>query len=110
MKDEQIRAIAETNGILGLNFCVSFLSSDKKKEQIQLEDLKNHIEHIVELVGINHIGFGSDFDGATVPDVMKDVSYYPVLVDYLDKNGYNKEDIQKIESQNFLRVMKEVWK
>lgn len=110
LKDEQIRAIAETNGTIGLNFCVSFLSSDKKKDQILLEDLKKHIDHIVELVGINHIGFGSDFDGATVPDVLKDVSYYPVLVDYLGKNGYNQEDIQKIESQNLLRVMKEVWK
>ncbi len=110
LKDEQIRAIAETNGTIGLNFCVSFLSDNKKKDQIQLEDLKKHVDYIVELVGIDHISFGSDYDGATVPDVVKDVSYYPVLVDYLETNGYNKEDLQKIESQNFLRVMKEVWK
>lgn len=110
LKDEQIEAIAEVNGTIGLNFCVSFLHPEKKKEEIQLEDMRKHVDHIVNLVGINHISFGSDYDGATVPDVVKDVSYFPVLVEHLESNGYGSEDIEKISHKNFLRVMKDVWK
>ncbi len=110
LKDDQIQAIAETNGTIGINFCTSFLSSEKKKDQIQLEDIRKHIDYIVELVGINNISFGSDYDGATVPDIIKDVSFYPVLIEHLEKNGYNDKEIEKVKSENLIRVMKEVWK
>ncbi len=109
LKDDQIKAIAEKNGTIGLNFCVAFLHSTKKTEEIQLEDMRKHIDYIVDLVGVNHISFGSDYDGATVPDVVKDVSYFPILVEHLELNGYSKEDLDKITHKNFLRVMKEVW-
>ncbi len=110
LKDDQIKAIAEKNGTIGLNFCVSFLHSEKKAEEIQLEDMRKHIDHIVDLVGVNHISFGSDYDGATVPEIVKDVSYFPALVEHLAINGYSKEDLEKITYKNYLRVMKAVWK
>ncbi len=110
LKDDQIQAIAEKDGTIGLNFCVSFLHSEKKPEEIELEDMRKHIDHIVDLVGINHMSFGSDYDGATVPEVVKDVSYFPVLLDHLENNGYSKQDLEKITHKNFLRVMKNVWK
>ncbi|MHA1198817.1 MAG: dipeptidase [Candidatus Heimdallarchaeaceae archaeon] len=109
LKDDQIKAIAEKNGTIGLNFCVAFLHSEKQKEEIQLEDMRKHIDYIVDLVGIDHISFGSDYDGATVPDVVKDVSYFPILVKHLEDNGYSQDDIEKISSKNFLRVISDVW-
>ena len=56
------------------------------------------------------MSFGSDYDGATVPEVVKDVSHFPVLVDHLENNGYSKQDLEKITHKNYLRVMKNVWK
>jgi len=110
LKDDQIKALAEKGGTIGLNFCVSFLHPEKKKEEITLEDMRKHIDYIVDLVGIDHMSFGSDYDGATVPDVVKDVSYFPNLVNHLKENGYSKDDVEKISNKNFLRVMKAVWK
>lgn len=110
LKDEQIEAIKDNNGTIGVNFVRSFLVSDVKKNEITLETIKNHIDKIIELAGINHVSFGSDFDGATVPDVVKDVSKFPKLVRYLEENGYSKEELAKISQENYKRVMKTVWK
>ncbi|MCG3221604.1 MAG: membrane dipeptidase, partial [Candidatus Heimdallarchaeota archaeon] len=110
LKDDQIEAIGGTNGTVGINFCVGFLSSELNKDEITLETIKNHIDYIVDKAGINHVSLGSDYDGATVPTVVKDVSYYPKLLDYLEENGYNKTDLNKIKHENFMRVMKACWK
>ena len=88
----------------------SFLLPKEKKDEITLETIKNHIDKIVELAGINHVSFGSDFDGATVPEVVKDVSYFPKLLRFLEENDYSKEELEKISNENYIRVMKAVWK
>jgi membrane dipeptidase len=74
--------------------------------------LVNHIEHIINLVGIDHVGLGSDFDGIgpSKPSDVTDVSGYPVIVFELLKRGHSEEDIKKILSGNFLRVWNEVIK
>lgn len=66
----------------------------------------DHIEHVVKLVGIDHVGFGSDFDGVgdSLPEGLKDVSEYPNLIDELLKRGFSEEDIAKICYQNLFRV------
>jgi membrane dipeptidase len=73
-------------------------------------DVVAHIDHVVQLVGVDHVGFGSDFDGVgpTTPTGLKDVSYYPNLIHELLKKGYSEEDIEKICSGNLLRVWSEV--
>ena len=70
----------------------------------------DHIDHVVQLAGIDHVGFGSDFDGVgdTLPEGLKDVSYYPNLIRVLLERGYNEADIEKICSGNVLRVMSAV--
>ena len=108
LKDDQIQAIKDTNGTIGINLCTSFLDPQKKEDQITFEIIKNHIDHIVEKTGINHISLGSDYDGATVPSILKDISYYPKLIEFL-RNTYSKSDIEKITYQNFLRVFKATW-
>jgi membrane dipeptidase len=75
-----------------------------------VSDVVKHIDHVVELTGIDHVGLGSDFDGLgdSLPVGLKDVSMYPNLIFALLKAGYSKEDIEKICSGNFLRVWKQV--
>ncbi|MCP5062064.1 MAG: membrane dipeptidase [Ignavibacteriae bacterium] len=73
------------------------------------EDLVNHIDHVVKLVGIEHVGLGSDFDGiGALPEGIKDVSSFPEIIYELLKKNYTEKDIKKICSENILRVWKEV--
>jgi membrane dipeptidase len=73
-------------------------------------DVVKHIDHVVELIGIDHVGLGSDFDGLgdSLPVGLKDVSMYPNLIYELLKAGYSDEDVEKICSGNFLRVWKQI--
>lgn len=75
-----------------------------------LDETLDHFDHVVELVGIDHVGIGSDFDGVgdSLPIGLKDVSAYPHLVSGLLERGYNEAEIKKILGQNFLRVWREV--
>jgi len=73
-----------------------------------VEEVADHIDHVVKLVGIDHVGIGSDYDGVSnLPEGLKDVSMYPNLIRVLLERGYTEEDILKIWSGNFLRVWKE---
>jgi membrane dipeptidase len=69
-----------------------------------------HIDHVVKLVGIDHVGLGSDFDGVgdSLPEGLKDASMYPNLIAELMKLGYSKEEIEKVCYKNFFRVWKAV--
>lgn len=75
-----------------------------------VQKVSDHFDHVVSLVGINHVGLGSDFDGVgdTLPTGLKDVSMYPNLIAELLKRGYTKEDIEKICYKNIFRVWKAV--
>jgi len=75
-----------------------------------LEMVLDHIDHVRDLVGIDHIGIGSDYDGVgdSLPRDLKDVSYFPSLVQGLLNRGYTESDIKKILSGNFMRVWKAV--
>ena len=71
-----------------------------------VEDVADHIDRIVEIAGIDHVGFGSDFDGVgdSLPVGLKDVSHYPNLIRVLLERGYSDTDIEKMASGNLLRV------
>ena len=71
-----------------------------------MNDLVRHYNHVVELVGIEHVGIGSDFDGVgdSLPEGMKDVSFYPNLIEHLLRQEYSVEDIEAVMGQNLLRV------
>jgi membrane dipeptidase len=80
-----------------------------RENQATLEDVVSHIAHVVELVGADHVGIGSDFDGINkVPAGLEDVSKMPALVAALLKRGYPEDDVKKILGGNFLRVMRQV--
>ncbi len=79
------------------------------KVETSVSDVADHIEHVIELVGIDHVGIGSDFDGiSSGPTGLEDVSTYPNLIEELLKRGHSEEDIRKICGENLLRVWSEV--
>jgi membrane dipeptidase len=71
-----------------------------------LDDVLDHIDHVVKIAGIDYVGLGSDYDGVgdSLPVGLKDVASYPNLVEGMLKRGYSEEDIKKVLSGNFLRV------
>jgi membrane dipeptidase len=74
-----------------------------------IPDVADHIDHIVKIAGIDHVGIGSDFDGITMPPQgLEDISKMPALVAVLLKRGYSEPDIKKILGGNYLRVIREV--
>src|SRR5450432_9219 len=76
--------------------------------KVTWEKIVEHIDHAVKVAGADHVGLGSDFDGATMPIGMEDASKLPKLTDALLKKGYSEQDVQKILGGNILRVMEAV--
>src|SRR5215467_7025605 len=77
---------------------------------VSWERIIDHIDHVVKLVGPDHVGLGSDFDGATMPDGMEDCSKLPKITEALMRKGYKDDDIRKILGGNLLRVMEQAEK
>ncbi|MBV6443075.1 MAG: membrane dipeptidase [Haliscomenobacteraceae bacterium CHB4] len=86
----------------------AFMRTELTRTHITVRDVADHIDHIRNLVGIDHIGLGSDFDGVglALPPDLSDVSTYPVLVSELLRRGYSESDIRKICFGNVIRVWK----
>ncbi len=76
--------------------------------KVSWEKIIEHIDHAVKIGGVDHVGLGSDFDGATMPEGMEDVSHLPKITHALLKKGYAEKDIEKILGGNLLRVMAQV--
>jgi membrane dipeptidase len=75
--------------------------------KVTWEKIIEHIDHAVKIAGVDHVGLGSDFDGATMPLGMEDASKLPIT-DALLKKGYSEADVEKILGGNILRVMEAV--
>jgi len=116
MSDEMIVALAKNGGVIQINFGSQFLDGSIQKQRFgpkryaTLEQVFEHIDHVVKLTGIDHVGLGSDFDGVgdTLPAGLKDVSGYPNLIRVLLDRGYTEAMIEKICSGNVLRVWQAV--
>ena len=148
LKDEQIKAIAKTGGVVFVNFYSGFLDSTYFRKQqkfiaahkaelaeltktyqsrseaqaaidakyiSEINDMRpplslliDHIDHIVKLVGADHVGLGADYDGAeSYPKQMDDVSKYPFITESLLSRGYSEKDVIKILGANFIKVLKD---
>lgn len=108
LNDNQLRAIAERGGVIGLVLYNNFLRKGDRKAT--LEDVFSHADHIVNLCGEDHIGIGSDMDGGKIdefPDDVRTVAELPKIAEFLLKKGYSEERVRKIMGGNFLRVIKE---
>ena len=112
LTDDQIKAINEKHGTIGINFCMKFLDPEHPGEMytnLGLDVIKKHIDHIVNLSDINTVALGSDYDGTSVPNIVGDCTKLPDLWNYLLENGYSEQDINKISHQNLLRVFENTW-
>jgi membrane dipeptidase len=73
-----------------------------------VHDVVDHIEHIIRVAGVDHVGLGSDFDGADpFPEQLKDVSYYPYITQELLNRGYSADDVHKVMGENVLRAIRQ---
>lgn len=79
-----------------------------KLPRVGWKKIIEHIDHAVKVAGVDHVGLGSDFDGANMPYGMEDASKLPKITDALLKKGYSEDDVKKILGENTLRVMAEV--
>jgi membrane dipeptidase len=111
LTDKQLDAIKESNGMVGVNFGTGFLSEDGRgNPETPLELVVRHLDYLVERVGIERVGFGSDFDGTTVPGELGDVAGLPKLMKALRASGYDDAALRKIAHENWLRVLKLTWR
>jgi membrane dipeptidase len=83
------------------------LTAEGKLPHVSWERIIDHIDHAVKLVGADHVGLGSDFDGADMPEGMEDCSKLPKITEALLRKGYSDSDIRKILGENTLRVMEQ---
>jgi membrane dipeptidase len=111
LTDKQLDAIKETDGMVGLNFAVSFLREDGRSDaDTPIEVMTQHIDYLVERLGIDRVGFGSDFDGAKISQAIGDVAGLPKLVAALRACGYDDAALRKIAHENWVRVLRKTWK
>ena len=109
LTDDQARGIAATGGVIGVTFVPSFLTDDPQNATI--DHVLDHIEHFVGVVGVEHVGIGSDFDGLIeekAPRGLEDASQYANLRAGLRARGFSEADIAAIMGGNWLRVLRAV--
>ena len=152
LEDDQIKAVAENGGVMGVNYEITFVGEayrvaknavdeekteetkraekdhsadsdglnnvlreiDERHEEKVAElsiphytEIVDHIDHMVSVAGVDHVGLGSDFDGATMPEGMEDCTKVPLITDELVRRGYGESDIRKVLGENFMRVMED---
>ena len=111
LTDGQLDAIRDSDGMVGVNFAVAFLREDGgESEDTPLETVVRHVDYLVERVGIDRVGFGSDFDGAKVPGDIEDVAGLPSLLAALRDAGYDEASLRKLAHENWVRVLRSTWR
>ena len=110
LTDAQLAMIRETGGMVGLNFATSFLRPDGKQDpNMDFSDMLRHLDHLITHLGEDHVGFGSDFDGATLPAPIGDVTGLPALQTAMQAHGYNAPLMKKLCADNWLSLIDRTW-
>jgi membrane dipeptidase len=110
LTDEQLQAIAASDGLVGIVFATPFLRADGEDDaDMPLDTLVAHVRHAVDVMGIEHVGLGSDFDGATMPAAIGDVAGLPRLLDALAEGGFDAGEIERLAWANWRRVLALAW-
>jgi membrane dipeptidase len=111
LTDAQLDAIRDSNGVAGVNFAVTFLREDGLLvPETPITEIVRHIDYFAERMGIDHVAFGSDFDGAEVPEELGGAAGLPKLVAALRDAGYDDDAVEKITHGNWLRVLRDTWR
>ncbi len=111
LTDAQIDAVGASGGVIGINFETGNTHPQSSFDaDVPLSQITRHIDYIAKRIGIDHVAFGSDFDGADMPASLKDAAGLPALIEQLRNDGYDQNAIEKIAYKNWLRVFKATWK
>ncbi len=110
LTDKQLTAMAESDGMVGLNFAAAFLREDgQMRPDVSFDTMLRHLDHLIEMLGEDRVGFGSDFDGAMVPESIGDIAGLPALRAAMKAHGYDAPLMKKLCHENWLRVLGKVW-
>lgn len=110
LTDDQLAAVRESRGLVGLNFAVAFLDpAGSKDPNLPLEVMVRHVDHLVERLGTHGVALGSDFDGAVMPTELGGAEGLPRLVDALRRHGYDDDTLRRICFENWLDVLERSW-
>jgi len=108
--DGQLDEIRDSGGIVGINFHKGFLRADGDADQpTSLTEIARHARYVADRIGVEHVGLGSDFDGAKMPEDLGDVTGLPRLLEALRGAGFEEADVRRIAWENWLRVLEETW-
>ena len=111
LTDDQLAAIKDSDGMVGLNFAVAFLRPDGcMREDTGLDVMLRHLDHLITHLGEDRVGLGSDFDGAMVPAEITDAAGLPALRAAMRAHGYDEALMAKICNENWLRVLAKTWR
>ncbi len=111
LTDAQIDAVGRSGGLVGIMFePTNLVPRERPGSSATLADVTRHITYVAERIGVDHVGFGSDMDGADMPGDFRDASFFPNLIEALQARGYQGEELEKIAYRNWLRILRESWK
>ena len=111
LTDKQLDAIRESEGMVGLNFSVTDVRDDGNHDSnTPVEFMVRHMDYLIERLGVDCVGFGSDFDGTTISNEIGDVTGLPKFIAALREHGYDEETLRKITHENWLRVLRKTWR
>ena len=110
LTDDQLRAVGESGGLVGINFHTGFLRADGADDpDTPLELIAAHAAHVAEVAGIDAVALGSDFDGATMPAGLGDAGGLPRVLDALRAAGFGDEELAQVAHGNWRRVLEATW-
>ncbi|MBB94603.1 MAG: peptidase [Rhodobacteraceae bacterium] len=106
LTDRQLGQIRDTGGMVGLNFATFFLAEDGVSDTgMGFDPMLRHLDYLLDKLGEDHVGLGSDFDGAVIPDAVGDVTGVPALLQAMADHGYGEDLVAKLACTNWLACL-----
>jgi membrane dipeptidase len=110
LTDDQLRAVGQSGGVVGINFCVAFVREDGADDpDTPLSAIAAHAAHVAEVAGPDAVALGSDFDGATMPHELDGAAKLPALFDALRAFGFDEPELERLALGNWRRVLRATW-
>nr|WP_155757137.1 dipeptidase [Acinetobacter sp. CIP-A165] len=110
LTDAQLKAIRDSQGMVGINFDVAFLRADgQRNADTPIDIILDHLDYMMDRLGEEYIGFGSDFDGALISTALEDVTGISKLIERMQQRHYSSELIEKLCWRNWLDVLNRIW-